>query len=167
MSTRPPVTAVTLDSGPVDDANLVVITGTAFSYATGVTFDGTPALPLRVASDIEIDAVVPAGSLGLANVSVTTLGGTTTATDAYTYLELLRNPGAAGHADLVTTYNDTVGQSPKASISGDLEIGLPLSNVLLINGAIARNVIWQIGSSATLGTGSDSRKGFWLKSRSP
>ncbi|MEV7683736.1 ice-binding family protein [Streptomyces sp. NPDC088341] len=235
----PSVTGVTLDSGPVDGGDLVVITGTAFSYATGVTFDGTPAPSFRVASDTEIDAVVPAGALGPADVSVTTLGGTTTATDAYTYLGLFAvlggasvsntglsnvtgdlgvSPGAsitgfppgqvsgsihnsdtaaaAGHADLITTYNDAVGRIPDAGISGDLggltlvpgvynatssigltgtltldaqgdrnavwvfQIGSPLttataSNVLLVNGATARNIIWQVGSSATLGTDSD------------
>ncbi|MEV0036833.1 ice-binding family protein [Streptomyces sp. NPDC050804] len=235
----PSVTGVTLDSGSVDGGDLVVITGTAFSYTSGVTFDGTPALSFRVASDTEIDAVVPAGALGPADVSVTTLGGTTTATDAYTYLGLFAvlggasvsntglsnvtgdlgvSPGAsitgfppgqvdgsihnsdtvaaAGHADLITTYNDAVGRIPDAGISGDLgsltllpgvynatssigltgtltldaqgdrnavwvfQIGSPLttataSNVLLVNGATARNVIWQVGSSATLGTDSD------------
>ncbi|WP_405984128.1 ice-binding family protein [Streptomyces sp. NBC_00872] len=235
----PSVTGVILDSGSVDGGDLVVITGTAFSYTTGVTFDGTPAVSFRVASDTEIDAVVPAGALGPADVSVTTLGGTTTATDAYTYLGLFAvlggasvsntglsnvtgdlgvSPGAsitgfppgqvdgsihnsdtvaaAGHADLITTYNDAVGRIPDAGISGDLggltllpgvynatssigltgtltldaqgdrnavwvfQIGSPLttataSNVLLVNGATARNVIWQVGSSATLGTDSD------------
>ncbi|MFE4174023.1 ice-binding family protein [Streptomyces sp. NPDC056909] len=235
----PSVTGVTLDSGAVDGGDLVVITGTAFSYTTGVTFDGTPALSFRVASDTEIDAVVPAGALGPADVSVTTLGGTTTATDAYTYLGLFAvlggasvsntglsnvtgdlgvSPGAsitgfppgqvdgsihnsdtvaaAGHADLITTYDDAAGRIPDAGISGDLggltllpgvynatssigltgtltldaqgdrnavwvfQIGSPLttataSNVLLVNGATARNVIWQVGSSATLGTDSD------------
>lgn len=235
----PSVTAVTLDSGPVDGGNLVVITGTAFSYTTSVTFDGTPALSFRVASDTEIDAVVPAGTLGSADVTVTTLGGTTTAADAYTYLgrfavlggasvtntglsivtgDLGVSPGVsitgfppgqvngsihnsdaaavAAHADLITTYNDAVGQIPDAGITGDLggqtlppgvynaassigltgtvtldaqgdrnaewifQIGSTLttataSHVLLINGATARNVIWLIGSSATLGTDTD------------
>ncbi|WP_327707040.1 ice-binding family protein [Streptomyces decoyicus] len=235
----PSITAVTLDSGPVDGGNLVVITGTAFSYTTSVTFDGTPALSFRVASDTEIDAVLPAGAIGPADVSVTTLGGTTTAADAYTYLgrfavlggasvtntglsivtgDLGVSPGVsitgfppgqvngsihnsdaaavAAHADLITTYNDAVGQPPDASITGDLggqtlppgvynaassiglsstltldaqgdrnakwifQIGSTLttataSHVLLINGATARNVIWLIGSSATLGTDTD------------
>ncbi|WP_328731223.1 ice-binding family protein [Streptomyces caniferus] len=235
----PSLTAVTLDSGPVDGGNLVVITGTAFSYTTSVTFDGTPALSFRVASDTEIDAVVPAGTLGSADVTVTTLGGTTTAADAYTYLgrfavlggasvtntglsivtgDLGVSPGVsitgfppgqvngsihnsdaaavAAHADLITTYNDAVGQIPDAGITGDLggqtlppgvynaassigltgtltldaqgdrnaewifQIGSTLttataSHVLLVNGATARNVIWLIGSSATLGTDTD------------
>ncbi|MFC4033392.1 ice-binding family protein [Streptomyces polygonati] len=235
----PSVTVITLDSGPADGGNLVVITGTAFSYTTSVTFDGTPVIAFRVASDTQIDAVVPAGALGPADVSVTTLGGTTTASGAYTYLGLFAvlggasvtntglskvtgdlgvSPGVsitgfppgqvngiihtsdaaavAAHADLITTYDNAAGQIPDTSISGDLggqtlppgvynaassigltgtltldaegdrnadwifQIGSTLttataSQVLLINGATARNVIWLIGSSATLGTDTD------------
>ncbi|MEU3188909.1 ice-binding family protein [Streptomyces sp. NPDC006923] len=235
----PSLTVVTLDSGPVDGNNLVVITGTAFSYTTSVTFNGIPAISYRVASDTEIDAVVPAGVIGPADVSITTLGGTTTALDAYTYLgrfavlggasvtntgltlvtgDLGVSPGVsitgfppgqvngtihnsdgdavAAHADLVTTYNNLVGLTPDAIITGDLggltlfpgiynaassiaisgvltldaqgdrnaewifQIGSTLttataSQVLLINGATARNVFWLIGSSATLGTDTD------------
>lgn len=232
----PSLTVVTLDSGPVDGGNLVVITGTAFSYTTSVTFGGTPALSYRIASDTEIDALVPAGALGSADVSVTTLGGTTTASGAYTYLgrfavlggqsvtntgptsvtgDLGVSPGVSitgfppgqvngtihtadadalqAHADLAATYDNATGRIPDAGISGDLggltltpgvynatssigltgaltldaqgnrnaewifQIGSTLttataSGVLLTNGATARNVIWQIGSSATLGT---------------
>ncbi|GAA5707450.1 hypothetical protein SM007_38825 [Streptomyces avermitilis] len=232
----PSLTVVTLDSGPVDGGNLVVITGTAFSYATSVAFGGTPAISYRIASDTEIDALVPAGVLGPASVSVTTLGGTTTVSGAYTYLgrfavlggqsvtntglssvtgDLGVSPGVSvtgfppgqvngtihisdadalqAHADLVATYDDAVGRIPDVGISGDIggltltpgvynaassigltgtltldaqgdrnaewifQIGSTLttataSSVLLTHGATARNVIWQIGSSATLGT---------------
>ncbi|MEU9058862.1 ice-binding family protein [Streptomyces sp. NPDC048430] len=232
----PSVTVVTLDSGVVDGGNLVVITGTAFSYTTGVSIGGTPVVSYRVASDTEIDAVVPAGALGPVDITVTTLGGTTTASGAYTYLgrfavlggqsvtntgpssvtgDLGVSPGVSvtgfppgqvngtihisdadavqAHSDLVATYDAAVGRLPDASIFGDLggltltpgvynaassigltgmltldaegdrnaewifQIGTTLttataSGVLLINGATARNVIWLVGSSATLGT---------------
>jgi hypothetical protein len=231
----PSITTVTPDSGPVDGGNLVVITGTAFSYTTSVTIGGTPATSYRIASDTEIDVLVPAGALGSADVSVTTLGGTTTAVNAYTYLGLFAvlggqsvtntglsnvagdlgvSPGVSvtgfppgqvngtihisdaaalqAHADLIATYDNAVGQIPDVGISGDLggltltpgvynatssigltgtltldalgdrnadwifQIGSTLttataSRVLLTNGATARTVIWQIGSSATLG----------------
>jgi hypothetical protein len=169
-------------------------------------------------------------------VSVTTLGGTATATGAYTYGAVFAvlagqtvtntgssvvtgdlgvSPGTAitgfppgqvngathsadaaalqGQNDLTVAYDNAVGQTPNSTISGDLggltltpgvynassslaltgtltldagnnpdaiwvfQIGSTLttasaSRVLLINGATARNVIWQVGSSATLGT---------------
>lgn len=231
----PAVTTVTLDSGPVDGGNLVVLTGTGFSYATGVTFGGTPATFFRIASDTEINVLAPAGAVGSADISVTTLGGIATAVNAYTYLgrfavlggqsvtntglslvtgDLGVSPGVsvtgfppgqvngtinvsdadavAAQADLVATYNNAVARTPDAGLPGDIggltltpgvynaasslgltgtvtldalgdrnaewifQIGSTLttaasSRVLLANGATARNVIWQIGSSATLG----------------
>ncbi|MFF3754897.1 ice-binding family protein [Streptomyces sp. NPDC002018] len=232
----PSVTAVTLDSGPVNGGNLVVITGTALSYTTDVTFGGTPVTSYRIASDTEIDALVPAGELGTTDLSVTTLGGTTTAADAYTYLGLFAvlagqsvtntgptivtgdlgvSPGASvggfppgqvngaihaadtealeAQADLVATYDQAAALPPDAAISGDLggqtltpgvynatsPIGLTgtltldaqgnrnatwtfqipttlttatAGTVLLTNGATARNILWLIGTSATLGS---------------
>uniref|UniRef100_UPI003BA94673 ice-binding family protein n=1 Tax=Streptomyces sp. NBC_00857 TaxID=2975851 RepID=UPI003BA94673 len=234
----PSVTGVTPASGPVGGGNLVVITGTAFSRTTGVTIGGTPVISYRIASDTEIDAVVPAGTPGSADVSVTTLGGTTTAIDAYTYLsgfavlagqtitntgpsvvtgDLGVSPGTAitgfppgqvngathaadaaalqAQADLTTAYDSAAGRTPTAGVSGDLggltltpgvynasssialtgtltldaqgnpnavwvfQVGSTLttasaSSMLLVNGAASRNVTWQIGSSATLGTNS-------------
>jgi len=231
----PSVTVVTLNSGPVDGGNLVVITGTGFSYTTGVTFGGTPVISYRVASDTEIDALVPAGVVGPVDVTVTTLGGTGTATDAYTYLgrfavlagqsvpntgvslitgDLGVSPGTSvtgfppgqvigtvhsgdaeagqGQIELAAAYDDAAGRVPDAPVSGDLggltllpgvynaatsigltgtltldaagdanavwvfQIGSALttatgSEVLLVNRATARNVIWQVGSSATIG----------------
>ncbi|MBB4893858.1 hypothetical protein FHS39_002892 [Streptomyces olivoverticillatus] len=232
----PSVTGVTPASGPADGGNLVVITGTALSHTTSVSIGGTPVISYRIASDTEIDAVVPTGTPGPADVSVTTLGGTTTATGAYTYLAVFAvlagqtvtntgpsvvtgdlgvSPGTAitgfppgqvngathsadaaalqGQNDLTVAYNNAASQTPNTSISGDLggltltpgvynasssialtgtltldagnnpnavwvfQIGSTLttasaSRVLLSNGATARNVIWQVGSSATLGT---------------
>jgi hypothetical protein len=232
----PSIATVTLDSGPVDGGNLVVITGTGFLYTTSVSFGGTPVTVYRIASDTEIDVLVPAGALGSADVSVTTLGGTTTAVNAYTYLssfavlggQSVTNTGLTlvtgdlgvssgvsvtgfppgqvngtihisdaaavqAQADLVATYANAVAQTPDAGLPGDVggltltpgvynaasslgltgtltldalgdrnaewifQIGSTLttataSSVLLTNGATARNVIWQIGSSATLGT---------------
>ena len=232
----PSVTRVTPASGPVDGGNLVVITGTALSYTTSVTIGGVPVISYRIASDTEIDAEAPAGTPGPADVSVTTLGGTTTATGAYTYGAVFAvlagqtvtntgpsvvtgdlgvSPGTAitgfppgqingathsadaaalqGQNDLAAAYDNAAGQTPNTAISGDLggltltpgvynasssialtgtltldagnnpdaswvfQIGSTLttasaSSVLLINGASAHNVIWQVGSSATLGT---------------
>jgi len=231
----PSVTRVTPASGPVAGGNLVVITGTALSYTTSVTVGGAPVVSYRIASDTEIDAVIPAGTSGPADVSVTTLGGATTAPGAYTYGTVFAvlagqtvtntgpsavtgdlgvSPGTAitgfppgqvngaihaadaaalqGQQDLAAAYDNAAGQTPNTAVSGDLggltlapgiynaasslaltgtltldaghnpdarwvfQIGSTLttasaSSVLLINGATARNVTWQVGSSATLG----------------
>ena len=233
----PSVTGAAPASGPVDGGGLVVITGTALSRTTGVTIGGVPVVSYRIASDTGIDAVVPAGTPGPADVSVTTLGGTATATGAYTYRAVFAvlagqtvtntgpsqvtgdlgvSPGTAvtgfppgrvqgavhfadatalqGQDDLTAAYDAAAGRTPGTTVSGDLggltltpgvysaassialtgtltldaedspdavwvfQIGSTLttasaSRVALVNGAVARNVIWQVGSSATLGTG--------------
>lgn len=54
--------------------------------ATTVTFDGVAATSVTVTSETELTAVVPAGAVGSADVTVTTSGGSDTLTDGYTYL---------------------------------------------------------------------------------
>jgi len=59
----------------------VVLTGTAFTGATAVAFNGTAATSFTVDSDAQITATVPAGA-STGPISVTTAGGTgTSATD--------------------------------------------------------------------------------------
>ncbi|MEU5548049.1 IPT/TIG domain-containing protein, partial [Streptomyces sioyaensis] len=63
----------------------VTITGSGFTGASSVTFDGTPALTYVVVTDFEIAATTPPGS-GTVDVTVTTGAGPTTAPNSYTYL---------------------------------------------------------------------------------
>jgi hypothetical protein len=76
----PVVTSFTPTSGPVGTD--VTISGTGFTGATSVTFNGTTASFVEV-SDLEITASVPAGATsGL--IAVTTAGGTGTSTGTFT-----------------------------------------------------------------------------------
>jgi hypothetical protein len=65
----------------------VVITGTTFTGATGVSFGATPAASFTVNSAGQITAVAPAGS-GQADITVTTPAGTSAvvAADRFTYI---------------------------------------------------------------------------------
>ncbi len=69
----PTVTSISPAKGPAAGGTTVTITGTNFSGATGVTFDGTAA-SYTVNSDTQITATAPAGT-GTANIRVTTAGG--------------------------------------------------------------------------------------------
>lgn len=64
---------------------LVTLTGTGFTGATGVTFDGVAATSLTVVNDTTITCIPPAGSAGPADVAVTTSGGTGTGSGIYEY----------------------------------------------------------------------------------
>jgi hypothetical protein len=66
----------------------VIITGTGFTGATGVSFGGTAASSFTVDSDTQITAVSPAGT-GTGDITVTTAAGTSTtnSNDQFTYLK--------------------------------------------------------------------------------
>ncbi len=83
----PTVTGISPASGPTIGGTPVTITGTRFTGATTVDFGTTAATDLVVVNDTTITADSPAGS-GIANVTVTTPGGTSTATsaDQFTYV---------------------------------------------------------------------------------
>ncbi|MEB2844730.1 IPT/TIG domain-containing protein [Endobacterium cereale] len=87
----PAVTSVSPARSSTTGNVSVVITGTAFTGATGpngVSFGSTGAASYQVNSDTQITAVAPAGSAGNVPVTVTTVGGTSTAGAAsiFTYV---------------------------------------------------------------------------------
>ena len=83
----PAITAVSPNSGPAGGGTSVKITGSEFTGATEVKFGTVNAASFKVESATEIKAVSPASS-GVASLSVTTPGGTsTTGTgDEFTYI---------------------------------------------------------------------------------
>lgn len=82
----PVISTVYPSSGSMLGGNSVGISGMNFTGATAVTFDGVAATGLNVLSQYQISVVAPAHSVGAVNIAVTTPGGTTTATGAYTYV---------------------------------------------------------------------------------
>ncbi|HJV49789.1 MAG TPA: S8 family serine peptidase, partial [Geothrix sp.] len=78
----PTVTGLSPSSGPV--GTLVTLTGTGFSDASAVTFNGTAAT-FTLVSDGSITATVPAGAT-TGRVSVTTPGGTGSTSTSFTVI---------------------------------------------------------------------------------
>ncbi len=97
----PTITTVSPASGTTNGGTSVVLTGTGFTGATGVTFGGAAATAFTVNTDTQITATAPAHAAGAVNVSVTTSGGTGTRTNGYTY--------TAASAPTVTSLNVTSG----------------------------------------------------------
>ena len=81
----PTVTAVSPSSGNSTGGTSVTITGTNFTGTSAVTFGGSPATGVTVVNATTITASTPAGTPGLANVAVTSSGGTGTGTGLFTY----------------------------------------------------------------------------------
>ena len=88
-SPLPAVTALAPASGPTAGGNHVTIKGRQFTGATGVSFAANPAPVFTVVDDTRIVAEAPAGSAGVAQVTVTTPDGTSATADTgndYTYV---------------------------------------------------------------------------------
>jgi hypothetical protein len=85
---QPGVASLSPSAGPTSGGTPVTIAGHDFTGATGVSFGGVPASSFTVNSDTTITAVVPAGTAGPADVTVTTPGGTSPVSpaDGFTYL---------------------------------------------------------------------------------
>ncbi|KTC84441.1 IPT/TIG domain-containing protein, partial [Legionella brunensis] len=73
--------------GPASGGQTVTITGSNFVVGgTSVSFAGSPGTSVNVSSSTQLTVVTPAGTPGFANVVVTTIGGSVSNTNAYTYL---------------------------------------------------------------------------------
>ncbi|MBH0009803.1 IPT/TIG domain-containing protein [Salinibacterium sp. SWN1162] len=81
----PTISAMDPDLGPIAGGTEVTITGTGFTDATGVTFDGDDGTSFTVVSDTEITVSSPAHAAGAVAVVVEHVGGDTAAGD-FTYL---------------------------------------------------------------------------------
>jgi IPT/TIG domain/PASTA domain len=81
----PTITGVGPASGPISGGTPVTITGTNFEGTTAVSFGSTPAAGFIADSEGQITATAPAGAAGGVPVSVTTLAGTATSSQQFTY----------------------------------------------------------------------------------
>ena len=83
----PIIARVTPPQGPLAGGTPITIRGTNFvTGATSVSVDGTPATSVVVTSPISLTAVTPPGLVeGSVSVDVTTLGGTSSRPNAFTY----------------------------------------------------------------------------------
>ena len=84
----PAIASVTASSGPMAGGTAVAIRGSNLSGTTSVRFGAAAATSVVVVSSTQVNATSPAGAVGGANVTVTTLGGTSAIVrgDVFTYL---------------------------------------------------------------------------------
>ncbi len=75
--------------GVVGGGALITISGNYLGGATSVTIGGAPATNLVVVSPTTITAVTPTGTLGPADVIVTTPAGTLTSLSGFTYVSIV------------------------------------------------------------------------------
>jgi len=69
------VASVSPSSGPISGGNVVTITGTNFKSGSSVSFGGTNSTAVTLISATQINAMAPAHSVGLVNLTVANSGG--------------------------------------------------------------------------------------------
>lgn len=82
----PTITALGTTAGPTAGGTSVAITGTDLEGASTVVFGSTPATRFTVDSESQITAVAPAGAAGAVRLSVTTVAGTATSAQSFTFV---------------------------------------------------------------------------------
>ncbi|WP_208408027.1 IPT/TIG domain-containing protein, partial [Variibacter gotjawalensis] len=85
VAAAPTLTSVSPTSGPVTGGTGVTLTGTNL-FGAAVTFDGIPALSVSILSSTSVLAVAPPHAAGAVTVAATTLAGTASLTNAFTYV---------------------------------------------------------------------------------
>ena len=128
----PAVTGVSPGSGPQSGGTTVTLTGSGFSGASSVLFGTVPAASFTVVSATSITAVAPAdASTGSVDVTVTTVGGTSTTgpADQYTYttglvLSSSVNPSVYGQPVTVTAnliQGSSTGPAPTGTVTFSID----------------------------------------------
>ena len=144
-------TAVTCITGGTINADIGVSPGNTLTGFGPCTFSGVLNLANAVSAQAQLDLTTAYNTLaGLpcppANAIVANLGGTTLAAGVYCTASGISSSG-------VLTLDG--GGDPNAVFVFQAGTSLTTAgSVVLINGAQAKNVYWQVGSSATLGTAS-------------
>lgn len=90
----PTLAAITPFRGKGYGGTLVTLTGSGFTGATGVTFDGVPATDLTVVDDTELTCKTPSHVHGDVDVEVTTPGGSDALVAGYKFLTVSGIRGA-------------------------------------------------------------------------
>ncbi len=97
----PVINSLSPVSGSSSGGTTVTLTGSNLTGATGVSIRSIAATSVSVISDSQLTFVTPAGSSGAADVVVTTLGGTATSVNAFTYTAapVVGGGGGGGSSD--------------------------------------------------------------------
>lgn len=116
LSTAPSLTGAAPAVGSVDGSTTVTLSGTLFTGATAVSFDGSTTT-FTVVDAATITASSPAHDIGSVDIAVTTPNGTSTLADGFTYIGL---PQTVTWAPTNTTAVSTAGSiTPDALATSD------------------------------------------------
>ncbi len=126
----PSISAVSPAFGPTAGGTTITITGTALTDTSSVTVRGNTATSVVVVNDTTVTAVTSPGSVGAANVQVTTPGGTATLNGGFTY----------GNASPPPSWCTVLEQTPNATVVPDATLRAAIT---------ATNLPWRVRDTGT------------------
>jgi len=148
----PTIKSISPGTGPLAGGTTVTITGTNFGPGATVTFGGTPATGVTVASSTSITATTPAHLPGPVAVRVTVNGQAGSLANAFTYTYFVQVASATPQ-----TSTATVAVSfPKAEVSGDLNVvivGWNDTTATVQSVTDSAGNVYHLALGPTLGTG--------------
>ena len=124
----PTISSVQPPSGGPLGGTIVEINGSHLTGATGVTIGGALATNVNVVSDTKIRLMTPAGALGAQPVVVTTPGGTTQLSNAFTF------------ATVTPAWATTVASTPDPTVVTDPSLRAAI---------VATQLSWHVRDNAT------------------
>ncbi len=126
---QPTVSALTPATGSVRGGTAVALTGADFASVSAVMFGTIPASAYTVDSEGQISAIAPPAAAGAANVTVSTVAGTSPVVGGarFTYTE-------APHCVVPELFGKKLKAAKKRLAKADCKLG----KVKLLNGAIAK-----------------------------
>lgn len=123
---EPTVTGINPPGGLPAGGTPVTISGSNFTLGTtSVTFNGTAAGSVNVTGTLTLTAITPAGSLGPANVVVTTLAGSSAAFSGFTYARVptISDVVETGQPPGTPARGPTTGGTPITITGADFQVG--------------------------------------------
>ncbi len=161
----PTVTSLAPASGTIAGGTTVVITGTGFTGATGVTFGGTTGTGTIVNSATQITTTSPAHAAGTVDVLVTTPGGTSpnTSADNFTYgsgpnitlLSPSQGPTGGGTAVTITGTGFTGATSVTFDgVAGTSMVVVSDTSITVVSPAHSNDVV-RVAVTTPIGTSAD------------
>ena len=140
----PTIASLSPNSGTTLGGTTVTISGANLTGASSVTFGGVAATSFVVVSGTSITAVTPSGAEGAQDVSVTTAGGTATATASFTYLTnaptitgVVPNSGTFNGGTTITLTGTNFTDASRVTIGGIAATSFAVVNATTITAVTA------------------------------
>ena len=135
IAPAPPVlTSITPSSGPIEGNTNITITGKNLTGVSSLTVGGVAATAVVVISDTQITASTPANPAGIADIAVTTPGGSAVLPAAFTYIAPTfvfspaagAIPGGTAGVEYSQTVTVTGGTAPYSFSGAGLPAGISI-----------------------------------------